>query len=112
MVVIGDKLHIVTRRLFADDLRRHFVGEVLHVGGDLCEVQGYAFVYDIFKNDYSRYAGIRRRIFGLGDSGHIINKLPDGLVVGEVRYRTVEGRLVATDGKDFTLEINEFGTKD
>lgn len=112
VVAIGDRLHIITRRLFSDDLRRHFVGEVLTVDGDLCEVRGFTFVYDTFKNDYVRYAGARVRVFGLGDAGQIVNKLPAELDVSQVRYRIVDGRLIASDGKAFTLEINEFGTKD
>ena len=44
VIDVGDKVHIITRRLFEDDIRRHFVGEVTRVSGELQEVQGYTFV--------------------------------------------------------------------
>ena len=48
----GDKLHIITRRLFPDDLRRHFVGEVTRAIGHLCHLQGYVFVFNSGTNEY------------------------------------------------------------
>jgi len=36
VVQCGDKLHIITRRFIADDIRRHFAGEVTAVDGGLC----------------------------------------------------------------------------
>ena len=51
---IAEKLHIVTRRLYADDVRRHFVGEITKASADLCEVQGFAFVFNATMNRYER----------------------------------------------------------
>jgi hypothetical protein len=42
VIEAGDKLHIITRRNFVDDLRRHFAGSVVAVSGGLIRLQGYA----------------------------------------------------------------------
>ena len=111
LIEIGNKFHVVTRRMFADDLRRHFVGMVEGVAGEFCQMQGYSFVFDSFKNLYERQSELRTRIFALGDASYIVNKLPSELNVGSLNYRMVEGRLVVTDSENFTLDINEFGPK-
>ena len=42
----GEKLFIVTRRLFEGDLRRHFVGEVKAATESTVRLEGYTFVFD------------------------------------------------------------------
>jgi hypothetical protein len=43
----GEKVHVITRRLFDNDLRRHFVGEVKAVSDVAVRLEGYAFVLNI-----------------------------------------------------------------
>ena len=106
----GDKLHIMTRRLFEDDVRRHFVGKVIAISNSLVELRGYTFIFQAGVNDYSRLPEPRTRIFGLESSGYVVNKLPREIDVEAVRYKTVDNRVVVTDGKSFSLPINEFGS--
>ncbi len=73
---VGDKLHIITRRLFEGDIRRHFAGEVTAVMGELQEVSGYVFVFHPETNQYERRPELRTRIFSLGQQGFIVNKIP------------------------------------
>lgn len=42
----GEKVFIVTRRLFDGDLRRHFAGEVQEATDTVIRVRGFVFVYD------------------------------------------------------------------
>ena len=109
LIVSGDKLHIVTRRLFDDDVRRHFAGEVVGAAGDLHVVRGYSFVFSPGSNEFRKRPEVRTRIFSLGDAGHIVNKLPREVDISSLQYRVVEKRLVVTDMKGFALDINEFG---
>lgn len=110
VVEIGDKLHIMTRRLFEEDVRRHFVGEVTAVSDVLAEVQGYTFIFHSGTNEYTRLPEARTRLFSLGDSGHIVNKIPREVDIGSIVYRTIESRLVISDGRAFSLPVNEFGS--
>jgi len=106
---VGTKLHIVTRRLFEEDLRRHFVGTVTGLFNHGQEIQGYAFVFQPGKNEWQRRPELRTRIFSLGAAGLIVNVIPPNVDVAALKYSVIENRLVVTDGASFTLDINEFG---
>ena len=106
----GEKVHLMARRLFEKDLRRHFVGEVIEVSGDLARMEGYVYVLDSMTNEYTRRRTKRIRLIGLAAPGNIINVLPPDADLEKVRYAEgPEGGLVVTDDKTFTLDVNEFG---
>ena len=109
---IGEKVHIMVRRAFEGDIRRHFVGEIKEVGDNTVRVEGYAFIFDESSNEYVRKAEIRTRIFSLIDARVIINVIPSLTVIEKVDYRLSENNImVATDGENFQLDINEFGAR-
>ena len=108
---IGEKLHVVTRRLYADDLRRHFVGEITKASADLCEVQGFAFVFNATMNRYERRPTVRTRVFSLGDPLYIVNKLPPATAIEKLEYGMIDHRLMLVDTTStagVSLDINEF----
>ena len=109
VLAVGDKLHIMTRRLFADDVHPHFVGEISAVAGPLFRAVGYSFVFDSATNSYVKHPEARTRLFSLSDAGHIINVIPHEVDLNSLQYRVVAGRLAITDSRGFSLEINEFG---
>jgi hypothetical protein len=109
VIEVGDKVHIITRRLFEGDIRRHFVGEVTRVSGELQEVRGYAFVFHPGTNEYKKRPELRTRVFSLGEVGLIVNKIPREVVIAALEYRLAEKRLLVTDGARFALDIHEFG---
>ena len=108
-IKVGDKVHIITRRLFENDVRRHYAGEVTRISGDLQEIQGYAFVFEPGMNEYKKRPELRTRIFSLGMDGLIVTKIPASIAIASLSYREIEKRLVVTDGGSFALDINEFG---
>ncbi|MBN1551940.1 hypothetical protein JW979_10740 [bacterium] len=106
----GEKVHLVERRLFENDLRRHFVGEVHEISGSVIRAEGYTFILDTSTNQYTRRFDKHIRIISLSDSGNIINVLPAAADLEETNYRqSEEKRLIVTDEKSFTLDVNEFG---
>jgi len=109
VLTVGEKLHIMTRRLFADDVHPHFVGEVAAVAESLFKAEGYAFVFDSGTNSYVKHPQIRTRLFSLSDAGHVVTVIPPGVDLNALQYRVVSGRLAITDSRGFALEINEFG---
>ena len=109
LVETGDKLHIMARRLFEEDIRRHFVGEVIAASDMSVEIRGYTFIFQSGVNEYRRLPEERTRIFTLGDAGYVVNKLPRHVDVSAIVYQNVRGCLVITDGGEFSLPINEFG---
>ncbi|HUS52568.1 MAG TPA: hypothetical protein VMY41_00985 [Thermohalobaculum sp.] len=87
VIEVGDKLHIITRRNFIEDLRRHFAGSVLAVSGGLVRVQGYAFVFKDKASGYRRKPEFRTRIFGVADAQLIIIALPSGVAIDSLKYQ-------------------------
>lgn len=110
VIAIGDKLHIMTRRIFENDIRRHFIGEVTSADVGIVEIRGYTFIFHPGANEYRRLPEERTRIFSVGEAGHVVNKIPKDVVVSAVTYKTVDNRLLIADGRSFSLPINEFGS--
>jgi hypothetical protein len=105
----GDKVHIIARRNFDGDLRRHFAGEVVNVTDVAISAVGYTFVFNARKNQYIRRPEQRNRIFSLIDSNNIINIIPKDANIEKVMYKmSPERQLVVTDDKTFSLNIDEF----
>lgn len=107
---VGEKLYIVTRKNFDGDLRRHFAGEVKAVTENTVRVEGLAFVFDLNSGNFVKKPERRVRIFSLTDAAIIIIVLPATSNLEGISYqRSTGNRLVVTDGKTFTLDLNEFG---
>lgn len=106
---IGTKVHVITRRLFEEDLRRHFVGSITGGFGNYHQVQGYAFVFQPGMNEWQRRPEHRTRILSLGSAGLIVNVIPNDIDTAALVYAVVGNRLVLTDNAGFALDINEFG---
>jgi hypothetical protein len=111
VVTIGDKLHVITRRLFDGDLRRHFMGEVVGNTGSLVELEGYVVVFDEGSGEWVRLPETRRRVFSLAEAGHVVNRVPRGVEIDKLMYERIDGELLVTDGREFELNINEFGPR-
>jgi len=108
----GEKIHIITRRLFPEDVRRHFAGEIKAVDGHLVRVEGYVFIFDTTRNEWVKRPEKRSRILSLADGGHIVKVIPSEVVLEELRYQqSPEKHLMVSDGRRFSLDINEFGSQ-
>ncbi len=108
----GEAIHVIERRLFPGDVRRHFVGELEACTERTLRVKGYLFVYDSGASAFSRKPELRTRLIAL-DNRVIINLLPEGLSVEDIGYtHDAQGNLTLTDGAGFELDISEFGPKE
>ena len=104
----GEKVHIVERRYFADDVRRHLMGEVQRCTEHAVRIIGYVWVFDVLSGQFVRKPEKRERIIFFGDR-LTINLVPSDVDIGAVRYVTDPTKgLQVTDGKDYFLEITEF----
>lgn len=108
-LTIGEKVHVIERRRFDTDLRRHFMGVVEAVSDIAFRAVGFVFVYDPGSSSYTRLDAERRRVITLASDGFIINVAPPETDIDAVRYDDSSGRLVVTDGGVFRLDVNEFG---
>jgi hypothetical protein len=104
----GEKVHIVERRYFVDDIRRHLVGEVLKSSAHAIRLKGYVWVFDMANGRFVRKPEKRERVIYLGDR-LTINLLPSEADLDTVEYVVDPQRgLVCTDNTSFSLEITEF----
>lgn len=51
---VGEPVHIITRRLFDGDVRRHFTGRVTAAANDLVRAEGWVFVFNRGTNEFIR----------------------------------------------------------
>lgn len=108
----GEKIHVMMRRLFEGQVRRHFAGEVVETEGPVVRATGFVYIYDEMKAQYIKKAEERTTILDLSESGYIVNLLPGSVNLDDLRYETVNREYLAVvDGKGFTLDVNEFGVK-
>jgi hypothetical protein len=107
---VGEKIHVITRRRFEGDSRRHFVGEIKEAEGSIVRAEGYAFIFNTAKNEFIKKPEKRTSIFQLAESGYIVNLIPKEVSIDSLIYRqSGQKNLVVTDNHLFCLDINEFG---
>jgi hypothetical protein len=107
---IGEMVHVIERRGFDTDVRRHLFGVVDRVTQSAIRVTGYVFVYDPSATTFVRHKEPRTRVLPF-TSGLIINVAPVGTKPEDVEYVLDDqsGKLTVSDGGAFSLDINEFG---
>ena len=93
-----------------DDGGRHHRRTEVKATGEACmRLEGYVFVFDYGSSRFVKRPERRVRVFGLADSGSIINVIPTDLDLDALFYGTsTENHMMFTDGKSFSLDINEF----
>jgi len=105
----GEKVHVIARRLFDGDLRRHFIGAVKAVEETCVRLEGYAFVFDAGTGQYVKRPDRRIRIISLVDASNAIVVIPPEVNLEQIRYDiSYERRLMLTDDAGFQMDINEF----
>ena len=106
----GEKVFVVERRLFDEDLRRHFVGEV-----EVCtevgfRARGYPFLHHPPEGKFVRKNNPRTRLFSFHNN-LIINVLPESCNIEGVSHVKTEGGTILTDDETFKMDVSEFSWK-
>lgn len=108
----GEVVHLIEKRMFPGDVRRHFVGEIEVASDRAIRLRGYLFVYDSGAGGFLRKPELRTRVVPL-DNRVVINLLPEGVSVKDVHFtHDEEGNLTLTDGREFELDISEFSARE
>ena len=106
----GEKVHVVVRRTFETDLRRHLLGEIKMTNGSIARIDGYFMIFDKSKNTFIKKPSQRTTIMDLSSSDYWVNMIPKEVKREDLKYKyDSSNKLILTDDKSFELDINEFG---
>ena len=106
----GEKVHVIERRAFDGDVRRHFVGEVEAATDTAIRATGYTFVCNTMTGNFDRREPARTRIIPLGSAGMVVYVIPQEIDVNLVRYEWAAGnRLVVRAGR-WEVFLDEFAS--
>ncbi len=108
LLTAEEKVHIIWRRRFAEDLRRHFAGQVVSASDTLLRIRGYSFLFNSGRNEWVRRPERREIVLALAGGDAFITLMPPAVDLEALRYTLIAGRLMLVDGAGFELDINEF----
>lgn len=87
LLEISEKIHVVVRRSFESELRRHFIGEVKAVNGSIARVEGYFLLFDTTKNIFVKQPSVRETIMDLSSSEYWVNIIPKDVKLEDLNYK-------------------------
>lgn len=104
----GEKVFVVDRRLYEDDIPRHFVGEVEMSSAVGFRAKGYPYYHNAMLGNFVRKNNPRTRVFTF-DNHLIVNVLPEDCDIDNVEHVLTESGTILTDSRSFKMDVSEFG---
>jgi hypothetical protein len=105
---IGEKIHVIHRRLLDKEPHRHFVGTVSACEHGVARVTGYVFTVDHVKFQFIRRPQLRTRLVPIASGDVLVNVLPPTVDLEKVTYLQEAKAVRVTDGSDWHLDLSEF----
>jgi hypothetical protein len=106
----GEHIHVIHRRRFEKDIRRHFVGTVEAGESGVVRVSGYVFVIESLNQHlFTKRPDRRTKLIPVASGDVIVNVLPKTLDIEQVRYEVGGRNLWVTDGGGWKMDVKEFG---
>ena len=109
VLAIGEKVHIVERRKFETDLRRHFIGEVVYCSDHHIKASGFPYVYSPSSKIFEKVDPDRVRIFA-NDNHIAVTLLPPNFDLRNAVYKRIPYKFLLCDADGFEMELDDFGT--
>ena len=101
----GENIHVITRRNFEGELRRHFVGKIIEMFETTARIEGHLYIFNSVDSQFVRIPKERTTIVDLAESGYIVTIIPPEVVIDHLRYElSDQGKLIATDNQGFSLD--------
>src|SRR5262245_46112454 len=104
----GEKIHVIHRRYFEKESRRHFVGVVEAYEGGVARATGYVFTVDRAEYAFIRRPDKRTRIISLLGGDVLVNVIPPSVDLEKITYKQEKKSVRVTDGSDWHLDLSEF----
>ena len=106
----GEKIHVMHRRRFEKDVRRHFVGLVEAYEQGTARTCGYVFVIDdLSKHLFVKRPDRRTKLVPVASGDVIVNVIPETVDLERVAYQLKDRTLWVTDGSGWRMDLKEFG---
>jgi hypothetical protein len=106
----GEKIHVMHRRRFEKDVRRHFVGQVEAYEQGIARTSGYVFVIDdLSKHLFVKRPDRRTKLVPVASGDVIVNIIPEEVDLERVAYEIKDRTLWVTDGSGWSMDLKEFG---
>ena len=102
----NDRILVVDRKLFRDDVTNMFVGVVEDYEEGFVRLRGYAYHIHPYEMGTERRAEERVRLVSLY-SGDVVYVLPRDLNVAQIQIRRSPKSLILTDGEAFTMDLTD-----
>ena len=103
-----EKVCVIERRHFVEDPIRSFTGQVLAVSDNALRLTGYVWIADFMKG-VTRKPDMMERIIYPNERTNI-NIIPKDVIIEDLKIVLISGKgLCVTDGKNYNLDISEFG---
>jgi hypothetical protein len=103
----GEKLHVIHRRNFETEARRHFVGVVEAYENGVARVTGNVFSVDRSKYAFVRRPETRTRIISLMSGDLLVNIIPAEVDLTKIHYKVENKVTRVTDGVSWHLDLSE-----
>ena len=103
----GEKIHVVHRRFFEQEARRHFIGVVDHYEQGLARVTGHVYTVDRARFAFIRRPELRTRVISLVSGDLLVNIIPGHVDLEKVVYKQENKAVRVTDGTDWFLDLSE-----
>lgn len=108
MLLPGDKILIAHRRLFEADEPRFFIGTVDSYEDGMVRISGQSFVRDRPSGRIQPKEEPSTKIVSLASGCLLAYVLPQAADLSSVKFTQEAGKLVAADGKSFSMNLTEF----
>jgi hypothetical protein len=103
----GDKVLVAHRRLFPGDVAHYFVGQVDDYQDGIVKVTGDSYVRDPYTGSMVEKTEPRTKLLSLASGTLIVYQLPADTAIDAMAFTWAHGRLSASDGRGFTMNLGE-----
>jgi hypothetical protein len=106
----GEKVHVMHRRHFEKDARRHFGGEAESCEQGIARAAGYGFVVDdLNKHRFVKRPERRTKLIPISSGEVIVKVISASVDLAQGHYELKDRARHVTDGKAWRIGVKEFG---
>jgi|SRR5579875_1098979 hypothetical protein len=106
----NDRLLIIDRKLFRDDVTNLFVGVVEEYEEGVVRLRGYSYHINPYEIGTEKRAGERVRVVSVG-GGDVIYVLPREMNITQVEVRRSPKSLILSDSQLVTMDLTDYLTR-